>query len=39
LDINSVYQLAVQNPFELALEYEDTSIKRLVSGGMKFIKQ
>jgi DNA repair protein RadA len=26
ININSVYQLAVQNPFELALEYEDTSV-------------
>ena len=26
LNINSVYQLAVQNPIELASEYEDTSI-------------
>jgi DNA repair protein RadA len=26
LNINSVYQLAVQNPFELASEYEDTSL-------------
>ena len=26
LNINSVYQLAVQSPMELALEYEDTSL-------------
>lgn len=26
LNINSVYQLAVQSPVELALEYEDTSL-------------
>ncbi len=26
LNINSVYQLAVQNPAELALEFEDTSL-------------
>jgi DNA repair protein RadA len=26
LNINSVYQLAVQNPFELALEHEDSSL-------------
>jgi DNA repair protein RadA len=26
LSINSVYQLAVQSPVELALEYEDTSV-------------
>ena len=26
LNINSVYQLAVQNPIELSLEFEDTSL-------------
>jgi DNA repair protein RadA len=26
LNINSIYQLAVQSPFELALEFEDTSL-------------
>ena len=26
LNINSVYQLAVQNPIELSLEYDDTSL-------------
>ena len=31
LNINSVYQLAVQNPAELALEFEDTSINVNVS--------
>lgn len=40
LNINSVYQLAVQNPIELAAEYEDTSLtvesaSRLVANARK----
>jgi hypothetical protein len=44
LNINSVYQLAVQNPSELAAEYEDTSLtvesaSRLVANARKSLKE
>ena len=38
LSINSVYQLAVQNPIELASEYEDTSINVESASVQKFIE-
>ena len=34
LNINSVYQLAVQNPIELSLEYEDTSLSVKSAGAL-----
>lgn len=42
LNINSVYQLAVQNPAELAMEYEDTSLtadsaSRLIANARKIL--
>jgi DNA repair protein RadA len=42
LNINSVYQLAVQSPFEIAREYEDTSLNvesasRLIANARKIL--
>ena len=37
LNINSVYQLAVQNPTELAAEFKDTSLSQLLDLSRKIL--